>query len=113
MARKPHASGFDPFATWLAAAQMTRLAVEAQMVIAFRMLGMAGVLPSAPSENRRMVAEKAKAFPRAGAAMAKAAAAGRPPEAVVSAGVKPLRQVTSSNVRRLSRRAKRTPARKG
>lgn len=92
----------DAFAWWRAGADLGRLAVEANAVIAYRTFGMAGVLPLPPGEHGRMVAEKAAAFPRAAAAMSGAALAGKGMEAMVSAGVKPLGRVTGANVRRLS-----------
>ena len=100
---------YDPFALWMLGADMTRLAIETQTVIGLRLLGMAGLWSVTPFENRRMVAEKGKAFAKAGLAMANAAAAGKTPDAVLSAGIAPLGAVTSANVRRLSRRGPRAP----
>lgn len=109
MVRRRMQPGPDPFEMWRAGAEMTRMALEAQTVIGLRLLGMAGLWSVAPSENGRMVSEKAAAFAKAGAAMGRAAGAGKSAEAIVRAGVKPIGRVTSRNVKRLSRRGPKLP----
>ncbi len=94
----------NPFSFWASAVQMGWIAMEAQAVIAMRLWGMAGLWAVAPSENRRMVSEKAAAFTRAGGDAALAVMTGKAPAEVVAASLRPIRRTTRSNVRRLSRR---------
>jgi hypothetical protein len=95
-----------PFDYMAPAMTMTRMLLEAQTVIALRMMGMAGVLPARPGETTRMVTEKVAAAQDAGVAMARAAMAGASPAAITSAGLKPVRRRTRANVARLTRRSK-------
>lgn len=99
----------SPMDLWQAGVQLTMLGIETQMVIAYRLLGMSGVWAVAPSENERMVSEKAPAFAHAANAAMRAAASGKRPDEVLTAAVKPLRSRTKSNVRRLSRRGPKNP----
>ena len=80
---------------------MMRLGVEAQAVMNLRMMGMAGLWAVKPSENDRMVSEKAPAFVRAQVAMTKAAMRGAGPEQIWRAGLRPLTRVASANRSRL------------
>jgi hypothetical protein len=93
-----------PLDLWSGAVQLTALLVEAQLVMTYRTLGMVGLWTVSPGENRRMIAEKAPAFAEAAIAASRAAAAGRRPDEIVGAWVKPLRRKTRLNARRLSRR---------
>jgi hypothetical protein len=77
--------------------------VETQMVMAYRVMGMAGLWAVAPGENQRMVAEKGPAFAAAALAASRAAMAGRRPDQIMNAWVRPLRRKTRSNARRLGR----------
>ena len=79
-----------------------RMLAEAQTVIGLRMLGMAGVLPAATGENRRMVEEKQRAFARAAAAAARSMMTGAGPVAVWSAALSPIGRTTRANARRLT-----------
>lgn len=88
--------------------QLSRIALEARAVIAMRLWGMAGLWAVAPSENRRMVSEKAAAFTRSGTAAVQATLKGQSPAQIVDASLRPIRRKTRSNVRRLSRRGPRT-----
>ncbi len=96
-----------PFDYWKGGMELSLLAAETQMVIAYRVLGMAGFWAVAGSENRLMCDEKAPAFAKAAAAATAAALAGHRPDEVVGAWVAPLRHRTSANVRRLGRRGPR------
>lgn len=97
----------DP-ADWIRAGwTLGMLAVETQAVMTMRLLGMAGAWSVLPSENARMVSEKAPAFADATRAATRAAIAGAPPLAVADAWAKPLRRRTGANARRLGRRGLR------
>jgi hypothetical protein len=93
----------DPFAPWRAGFAFWTMMAEAQTVMAVRTLGLWGVLPASPGENRRMVAEKGPAFARAAVAAGLAAAAGKPPLAVAEAALAPIGRKTRANARRLTR----------
>ncbi|MEC7763061.1 MAG: antifreeze protein [Pseudomonadota bacterium] len=88
----------DIWSNWL---QATMIVAEAQAVIAMRMWGMAGMWAVPPSETRRMMDEKATALTRAAMDAGTAALTGRDP---VKAALRPVRQKTNSNVRRLAKR---------
>ena len=99
--------GADPFALAGAGWTLAMLAWETQAVMTMRLLGMAGAWSVLPSENARMMSEKAPAFAAATQAATRAAMAGRRPEAVAEAWAEPLRRRTSANARRLSLRGPR------
>ncbi len=80
------------------------LMAETQAVVAYRMMGMAGMWAVAPSENARMVSEKAPAFADAMLAGSRAAMTGKRPDQVMEAAMRPLGRKTRSNSRRLSKR---------
>jgi hypothetical protein len=82
---------------------------EANMVIAMRLWGMAGIWNVTPNENRRMVDEKSSAAMASGAAMVRAISAGHGPAAVAMAGLKPVRAKTRANAARLAKRGPGTP----
>jgi hypothetical protein len=98
------ASPFDLFRPMLV---MTQMMMEAQAVIALRLMGMAGAWPMAAGEPLRMVTEKARAAQDAGLAMARAAGSGASAGKVMLAGVKPVRRRTKANVGRLTGQATR------
>jgi hypothetical protein len=77
---------------------------EAQMVMAMRMMGMAGLWRVPPSENARMVSEKLVAAQQSATAATRAAMQGKPPAAIADQALKPIRRRTSANVKRLARR---------
>ena len=85
-------------------AELAFLAWEAQAVMAMRLAGMAGMWSVLPSENARMIGEKAPAFAVAAMDAGAAMARGAHPIEVARAWAKPLRRRTRSNARRLSRR---------
>lgn len=80
------------------------MALEAQKVIAMRMMGMAGAWNTAPAETGRMVAEKTDAMIEASAATMRAMARGAGPAAVAMAALRPVRARTRANAARLSKR---------
>jgi hypothetical protein len=77
---------------------------QANMVIAMRMMGMAGAWNVAPAENKRMVDEKTAAAVASGTAMMRAAMAGKGPVAVAEAGLAPVARKTRANAKRLGKR---------
>lgn len=83
---------------------MARMGFEAQTVIALRTLGLMGMLPAAPGENTRMVAEKMKAFQTSVNRAAQLAAAGQPAQAVLAGAWAPYSRATATNYKRLTRR---------
>ncbi|SPH17384.1 hypothetical protein DEA8626_00902 [Defluviimonas aquaemixtae] len=96
-----------PFEFWRAAFLMGTIAVEAQVVIAMRLFGLAGMWHLGPSERRRMVAEKRAAIGDAWIASGRAALAGRGPFAQAGAALAPVRRRTKANRKRLTRKGLR------
>jgi hypothetical protein len=99
MARKT----VTPFDLMQPTVLLSQMMVEANMVIAMRLWGMAGGWKMAQGEHLRMIEEKARAAQESGLAMARAVGAGQGPGEVAVAGMKPVRRRTKANVRRLSR----------
>lgn len=93
-----------PFAYWALGLRTAQMLAEANTVIAFRLMGMAGHWPVSPSETSRMVMEKGPAFLRAYGAAATAAMKGRRPDEVATAALRPISRKTRSNAKRLTRR---------
>ena len=87
-----------------ASTDLALLAWQAQMVMAMRVAGMAGMWSVLPSENGRMVDEKAPAFAEAAMAAGRTAMRGGDPAAITRAWARPLKRATGANARRLSRR---------
>ena len=81
-----------------------QMMAEAQTVIGIRMLGMAGVLPSAKGENQRMISEKQTAFAQSGIAAATALMAGKSLTQAYGLALTPIGRTTSANSRRLTTR---------
>jgi len=81
----------------------SQLAIESQMVIAMRVMGMAGAWPLRPDEMQRMVLEKGPAFWKAATKAQDAAFSGAPPQTIALAALKPLTRKARSNRRRLTR----------
>ena len=94
----------SPFDLWTLGLNWTYMALEAQTVVALRVMGMAGVWSVTPHENNRMVSEKAKAFTESAWGAAKVASGGGRPDQVASAAIRPLRRTTRANSRRLVKR---------
>ena len=84
---------------------MALIAAESQAVMAMRLMGMVGAYPVGPTEKQRMVDEKLTAMTEAQVAMWHTLMSFAPPHAVMAAGLKPIRQKTRANARRLSKRA--------
>jgi hypothetical protein len=82
---------------------------QANMVIAMRMMGMAGAWNVTPAENKRMVDEKTAAAVESGAAMTRAVMAGKGPVGVANAGLKPIARRTGVNAKRLVKRGPKVP----
>ncbi|WP_299560741.1 antifreeze protein [uncultured Sulfitobacter sp.] len=95
---------FDPFSYWSNALEMTYMMSEAQAVISMRLMGMAGIWSVTPAEDSRMVSEKTQAMNRAGAEAARVMIAGGTPDRVMAAAIKPIRQKTRANAKRLGKR---------
>jgi hypothetical protein len=91
----------DGLRLWFHTAMMVS---EAQMVIAMRLMGMAGMWRVPRGEDRRMVAEKAGAAMASGLAAGTALLQGKSPPEVALAALKPVRKRTRGNVTRLARR---------
>lgn len=100
-----------PFAWWAIGLRTAQMMAEAQTVMAFRLMGLAGTWPVSPSESSRMISEKAPAFLRAGGAAMQAAMQGKRPDQIFDAALKPIGRKTRSNAKRLSR--SRTKSRAG
>ena len=94
----------NPFAWWANAMEVGYVMAEAQAVIAMRMMGMAGVWSVTPAEDARMISEKVHALTKAGTDATRVALSGGGPEAVAAAAIRPIRQKTRANARRLSKR---------
>ena len=91
-------------ALWSLGFATCKMMAEAQAVITYRLLGMAGVWSVTPAESTRMVTEKTKAFGQSASAASQALFQGRPPEKVLSRALAPIGSKTSSNYKRLSKR---------
>ncbi|EYD72202.1 hypothetical protein [Limimaricola hongkongensis] len=85
------------------------LMAETQAVMAYRVMGMAGIWAVTGTENARMVDEKGPAFAEAMLAGSRAAWGGKRPDQIAMAAMQPLQRRTASNNRRLSRRGPNVP----
>ncbi|MEM6386570.1 MAG: antifreeze protein [Pseudomonadota bacterium] len=92
-----------PFAYWALGVRTAQMLTEAQTVIAFRVLGMAGGWPVSPTEHTRMVLEKGPAFIRAYGDATTAAMKGKRVDEIAEAALRPIGRKTRSNAKRLSR----------
>ena len=92
-------------AGWSNMVQIGMVMAEAQAVIGMRMLGMAGLWNVAPGENRRMVLEKGAALVQSAERASAAMMSGEGPNRIAAAAIKPIRQRTRANVRRLAKRS--------
>ena len=77
---------------------------QANMVIAMRMMGMAGAWNVTAAENKCMVDEKTAAAVESGAAMTRAVLLGKDTVAVAHAGLTPIARRTGANAKRLAKR---------
>ena len=89
------------FSLWSLQARTLSLMLETQTVMALRLMGMAGALPSRPDETFVMVAEKGPALARALAAGNAALIRGQRPDQIMSAAMKPLARKVRANRKRL------------
>jgi hypothetical protein len=95
---------FNPVTAWANSLQIAFIAAEAQAIVAMRLLGMAGVWSVPPGEKSRMISEKLKAIAKSNGNALAAAIRARTPDEVFAAAIKPYRQQTRANTRRLTRR---------
>jgi hypothetical protein len=93
-----------PMGYWVNAMQMGWVMAEAQGVIVMRAMGAMGVWSVPKTENSRMVNEKVFAFLKGGTDASLAALAGKRPDVVAALAIKPIRQKTRANHRRLTKR---------
>ena len=91
----------NPFAMMNLNMQMTSMMCEAQTVMGLRIMGMSGAIATPKGENDRMMNEKPAAMIDAFAAGTKAALAGKAPEEIMSAAIKPLSSKVTANRKRL------------
>ncbi|TNF62950.1 MAG: antifreeze protein [Rhodobacteraceae bacterium] len=91
---------------WITCAQLT---VDAQSVIAMRMMGMGGAWRLPRGESSQMVSEKLPAFTEALVAGTLQVMAGRRPDQVMSAVLEPLSERARTNRQRLLRQGPRIP----
>lgn len=89
---------------WGNAVQIGMVMAESQAVIGMRVLGMAGLWAVTPSENDRMVSEKVHAMTKGITDASLAAMSGKSPEQITAAAIKPIRQKTRANSKRLAKR---------
>lgn len=80
-----------------------RMLMQAQTVIALRMMGMAGLTRRAPGEDMRMITEKMQAAQASMAAAMVAGLRGGDATRIAQAALRPVGRATSANVRRLTR----------
>ena len=97
----------QPFDMMASMSNAMMLVAEAQAVVAFRLMGMAGVWSVTAGENRRMIDEKLPAFTESLVAATLAGARGASPAQIIAASVNPLRKRTRMNSRRLAKRGPR------
>ncbi|AZQ68877.1 antifreeze protein [Silicimonas algicola] len=95
------------FGWWGLSIRTAQMMAEAQMVMAYRMMGMAGVWPVSPSENARMMSEKIPAFISASGAATSAAMSGKRPDQILEAALRPIGLKTRANSRRLGKETRR------
>ena len=95
---------FNPVRFWTNMMQAGFMMAEAQTVIAMRLMGVAGVWSVAPSESHRMVSEKVHAAAKSATEAGHAMLRGQSPDQIIAAVLRPYRQKTRANSRRLSKR---------
>ena len=93
-----------PFDFLVPALEAFAMLAEAQMVVGLRLAGLAGFWPMGRAESNRMVTEKLSAGMASAHAALQAGMAGDNLPEVAMAAMKPLRQKTKSNARRLRRK---------
>lgn len=98
----------SPIDLWTNTLQAGFILAEANAVITMRVMGMAGLWSVAPSENGRMISEKVYATTKAMTDSTKAAMTGARPDQITAAAMKPIRQKTRTNAKRLAKRGPKT-----
>jgi hypothetical protein len=93
-----------PMDYWVNALQVAFVVAEAQGVIAMRMMGAMGLWSVPKTENSRMLNEKVFAFVKGGTDASLAVLAGKSPDVVAGLAIKPIRQATRANHKRLTKR---------
>ncbi|MGJ8609914.1 MAG: antifreeze protein [Octadecabacter sp.] len=94
----------SPFDYWANAIQLGHVMAESQAVIGMRLMGMAGVWSVTAGENDRMISEKMDAMTKGMTAAGAAAMRGKSPDQITAAAIKPIRQKTRANHKRLAKR---------
>ncbi|MCF7698421.1 antifreeze protein [Loktanella sp. M215] len=84
--------------------ELGMMLAEAQSVIAMRVMGWGGLWSVTNTENDRMMSEKTEAITKSMQNATLAAMTGKRADEIVNAAVKPLRQKTRANVKRLGKR---------
>ncbi|WP_439123189.1 antifreeze protein [Marivita sp.] len=93
-----------PMDYWVTGMQAGWVLAEAQSVITMRMMGAMGLWSVPKSENKRMLNEKVFAFVKGTTDASRAALAGESPDVIAALAIKPIRQKTRANHRRLTKR---------
>jgi len=94
----------EPFSFFANAVEMGQMMAEANAVITMRTLGMAGLWSVPPSEDHRMISEKVEAVTRSMNEATKSMMNGDSADQITAAALKPLRQKTRANAKRLTKR---------
>jgi len=94
----------SPLDLWITGYQIWATTIEAQAVVAMRMMGMANLWNVTPYENTRMIIEKPQAFGRAAMVAGLAMSTGKQPHEIVKSATSTIRKKTRSNARRLAKR---------
>ncbi len=89
---------------WKTSLQFGMMAAEANAVITMRLWGMGGAWSVTPHENTRMYTEKLEALSKAAMLGGFAAMSGKRPDQIMAASLKPVRQKTRANSKRLAKR---------
>ena len=98
-----------PFDLWAQSYELWATAIEAQSVVAMRMMGMAGIWNVTPFETTRMITEKPEVFGRAAMAASIGMMTGQRPDRIMRSATQKIRRKTRSNARRLAKRGVNFP----
>lgn len=96
--------GASPMDYWANALQVGYVVAETQVVVTLRLLGMAGVWSVTPAEDSRMISEKVYALTKAATDVSRVVMRGGAPNEIAAAAIRPIRQKTRANARRLGKR---------
>ena len=91
-----------PYALLGTSVRVATLALEAQAVVAYRAMGMAGIWAVCQSEKRLMIEEKPPDFLESWLAAGFAVMGMKPPLVVLEAALSPLSRTTRANRERLA-----------